>query len=219
MIDSVSCPPWSKPIYPGGAPISRDTAWRSMYSDMSKRSSSTPMQYASWRATSVLPTPVGPENRKLPIGLRGLPSPERAMRIADTNASIARFCPNTTFLRSRSSVFSELRSSDVTLRAGMRAIFATISSISVLLMTFFCFDFGRIFCAAPASSMTSIALSGRCRSLMKRAESSAAVVSAAGAYLTPWCCSKRVFSPLRISMVSAMDGSGTSIFWNRRDSA
>ena len=25
----------------------------------------------------------------------------------------------------------------------------------------FCFDFGRIFCAAPASSITSIALSGR----------------------------------------------------------
>ena len=67
----------------------------------------------------------------------------------------------------------------------MRAILATISSISVLLITFFCLDFGRIFCAAPASSITSIALSGRCRSLMKRAASSAAVVSAAGAYLTP----------------------------------
>ena len=30
---------------------------------------------ASCRATSVLPTPVGPENRKEPIGLSGLPSP------------------------------------------------------------------------------------------------------------------------------------------------
>jgi hypothetical protein len=39
------------------------TAWRSMYSDMSKRTSSMPRQYASCRATSVLPTPVGPENR------------------------------------------------------------------------------------------------------------------------------------------------------------
>ena len=54
---------------------------------------------------------------------------------------------------------------------------------------------------------------------MKRAESSAAVVSAAGAYLTPWCCSKRDFRPLRISIVSAIDGSGTSTFWKRRDSA
>jgi hypothetical protein len=36
---------------------------RSMYSDMSKRSSSTPSVSASCLATSVLPTPVGPENR------------------------------------------------------------------------------------------------------------------------------------------------------------
>ena len=42
-------------------------------------------------------------------------------------------------------------------------------------MTFFCRDLGRIFCAAPASSITSIALSGRWRSLMKRAASSAAL--------------------------------------------
>src|SRR5438034_832441 len=48
-----------------------------MYSDMSKRVSSTPMQKASCRATSVLPTPVGPENRKLPIQ-----RPERVTVIA-----------------------------------------------------------------------------------------------------------------------------------------
>ena len=40
-----------------------ETVWRSMYSDMSKRSSSMPMMFASERATSVLPTPVGPANR------------------------------------------------------------------------------------------------------------------------------------------------------------
>ena len=39
------------------------TVWRSMYSDMSKRNSSTPSEDASCRATSVLPTPVGPANR------------------------------------------------------------------------------------------------------------------------------------------------------------
>ncbi len=33
-----------------------------MYSDMSKRSNSTPRDKASCLATSVLPTPVGPEN-------------------------------------------------------------------------------------------------------------------------------------------------------------
>ena len=107
------------------------------------------------------------------------------MRIAATSASIAASWPNTTFFRSRPSVRNALRSSELTFLAGMRAILATISSTSFLPMTFFCFDFGRIFCAAPASSMTSIALSGRWRSLMKRAASSAAEVSAAGAYLTP----------------------------------
>ena len=56
---SVSRPPWSKPTYPGGAPIRRDTVCRSMYSDMSKRMNSMPMAMASWRVTSVLPTPVG----------------------------------------------------------------------------------------------------------------------------------------------------------------
>ena len=94
------------------------------------------------------------------------------MRMADTSASIALFWPNTTFFRSRSSVFSALRSSELTFFAGMRAIFATISSTSLLPITFFCRDLGRIFCAAPASSITSMALSGRWRSLMKRAASS-----------------------------------------------
>src|SRR2546427_511184 len=44
VIASVSRPPCSKPTYPGGAPMRRDTACRSMYSDMSKRISSMPMQ-------------------------------------------------------------------------------------------------------------------------------------------------------------------------------
>ena len=40
-----------------------ETVWRSIYSDMSNRMSSTPSDAASCFATSVLPTPVGPENR------------------------------------------------------------------------------------------------------------------------------------------------------------
>ena len=47
----------------GGAPIRRETLWRSMYSDMSNRVSSMPRVEASCLATSVLPTPVGPLNR------------------------------------------------------------------------------------------------------------------------------------------------------------
>ena len=101
----------------------------------------------------------------------------------------------------------------------MRAILATISSTSRRLIVFFCLFLGRMRCAAPASSMTSIALSGRWRSLMNLADSSAAACSAAGAYLTLWCSSKRDFRPFRISTVCSIDGSTTSTFWKRRDSA
>ena len=74
-------------------------------------------------------------------------------------------------------------------------------------------------CAAPASSITSMALSGKWRSLMYLALSSAAACKAAKAYLTLWCSSKRDFKPLRISTVCSTVGSTTSTFWKRRDSA
>ncbi|MNY09444.1 hypothetical protein D3C86_1423590 [compost metagenome] len=54
---------------------------------------------------------------------------------------------------------------------------------------------------------------------MKRADNSAAAVSAAAAYLTPWCSSKRDFRPRRICTVWSTEGSTTSIFWKRRDNA
>ena len=60
-----------------------------MYSDMSKRISSTPRVKANCRVTSVLPTPVGPENKNEPIGLSGLPRPERDILIADDKLVIA----------------------------------------------------------------------------------------------------------------------------------
>jgi hypothetical protein len=50
--------------------------------------------------------------------------------------------------------------------------------------------------AAPASSITSMALSGRWRSLMYLALSSAAACRAAAAYLTLWCSSKRALEAL-----------------------
>ena len=178
-----------------------------------------PRMNASCLATSVLPTPVGPLNRNEPIGLSGRPRPERAILIAEASASIAGSWPKTTLFRSRSSVFSFERSSLDTEAGGMRAILATISSTSGRLIVFFCLLLGRMRCAAPASSITSIALSGRCRSLMNLAESSAAACSAAGAYLTLWCSSKRDFRPFRISIVCSTEGSTTSTFWKRRDSA
>ena len=62
--------------------------------------------------------------------------PMRAILIAAASASIALSWPNTTLFRSRSRFCSVLRSSLDTLRGGMRAILATISSISRLPMIF-----------------------------------------------------------------------------------
>ena len=56
---------------------------------MSKRTSSMPSCSASWRVTSVLPTPVGPASRKQPIGFCVSPRPERAILIDAASASIA----------------------------------------------------------------------------------------------------------------------------------
>ncbi len=86
--------------------------------------------------------------------------------------------------KSRSSVFNVLLSSLEMLLGGMRATLATTSSISLLPMVFLRFGLGRMRCAAPASSITSMALSGKKRSLIYLADSSTAVVSALALYLT-----------------------------------
>jgi hypothetical protein len=71
----------------------------------------------------------------------------------------------------------------------------------------------------PASSMRSMALSGRKRSLMYRSERFAADTSASSVKVTRWCASYRSRSPLRMSMVCATVGSFTSMGWNRRSRA
>ncbi len=76
----------------GGEPISLLTECFSMYSDMSKRISAWRCRKgssASARASSVLPTPVGPRNTKLPTGRAGFLSPARERRIAREIAEIA----------------------------------------------------------------------------------------------------------------------------------
>jgi hypothetical protein len=63
-----------------------------MYSDMSKRIRAWSLpkrKLASARASSVLPTPVGPRNTKLPTGRLGFFSPARDRRIAREIADVA----------------------------------------------------------------------------------------------------------------------------------
>src|SRR5207237_977545 len=78
------------------APVSRATACRSWYSAMSMRTiarSSSKSVSANARASSVLPTPVGPRNRNDPIGRFGSFSPERARTTASATAWTASSCP------------------------------------------------------------------------------------------------------------------------------
>ena len=91
---SVSWPPSSYPTYPGGAPIRRDTECFSMYSLMSILTmlfSSSNNLSANAFASSVLPTPVGPKNRKEPIGFVGSLMPALERIIASVTFSTASF--------------------------------------------------------------------------------------------------------------------------------
>src|SRR5260370_1120528 len=79
-----------------------------MYSDMSMRtiaSWESNMNSASARASSVLPTPVGPRNKNDPIGRSGSCSPARERRSALATASIATSWPTTRSCR-RSSMWT-----------------------------------------------------------------------------------------------------------------
>jgi hypothetical protein len=88
-------------------------------------------------------------------------SPERAILIADERASIAESWPKITSLRSRSSVFSASRSDADTFFGGIRAILAMMFSMSTTSTDSGRSDSGCSRQCAPASSITSMALSGR----------------------------------------------------------
>jgi len=66
----------------GREPTNLEMVWRSMYSDISNHGFFRRSKNASDLASSVLPTPVGPEKIKLAMGRLGLLMPTRARRIA-----------------------------------------------------------------------------------------------------------------------------------------
>ena len=111
--------------------------------------------------TSVLPTPVGPENKNEPTGFSSTLNPALASFIAEERLSTASFWPNITRLRFSSNFSRDFLSDVETVFSGIRAIEATIFSISNSFIVFFLLEAGTSFCLAPASSTTSIALSGR----------------------------------------------------------
>ncbi len=72
---------------------------------------------------------------------------------------------------------------------------------------------------ALASSIKSMALSGKKRSVIYRSDKVAAATSALSWMLTPWWISNRSFKPRKIEIVSWTVGSCTSTFWKRRSKA
>src|SRR6266581_1512517 len=120
-------------MYPGGAPTSRATECFSLYSLMSMRTtarSSSKRNSASALASSVLPTPVGPRNRKEPVGRSGSEMPARDLRTASDTAWAARAWP-TSRLPSSASIRSSLPVSPSSSRpAGMPVHEDTTSATS-----------------------------------------------------------------------------------------
>ena len=86
---------------------------------------------ASCLASSVLPTPVGPANRKLPIGFSGARRPERASLIAARARRSRRPGRRSTRFSSRRGCCSARLSSLDTACAGTRAIFATTTLLDL----------------------------------------------------------------------------------------
>ena len=85
---------------------------------------------ASARASSVLPTPVGPRKRKLPTGRFGSPSPARERRIASATAVTASSWPTIRSCSCCSSRSRRSRSSAVSCEIGIPVARETISAMS-----------------------------------------------------------------------------------------
>ncbi len=178
---------------------------------------------ASCLATSVLPTPGGAREQKRADWLvASVPRPARDILMADDSASMARVLPEHHRLAGRDPASAACcgrpRSRSC---GGMRAMRETISSISPLPMGgFFCFDFGRMRWAAPASSITSMALSGRCRSVDEARRQFGRAVERRRRVLDAVVLLEARLQATRGSCtVWSTEGSTTSIFWKRRDRA
>ena len=111
----------------------RETENFSIYSLMSMRTrffSLSNRASASALASSVLPTPVGPRNRKEPMGLSGSEMPARERRMASLTSRTASSCPTTRLWRMSSRWSSFSRSPSISLDTGMPVHRSTIRAIS-----------------------------------------------------------------------------------------
>ena len=113
--------------------MSLDTEYFSMYSVISIRTilcSSSKRQSARDFASSVLPTPVGPRKRKLPIGRFGSEIPALERRIASVTLCTASSCPTTRLCIISSRWRSFSRSPSISFDTGIPVHLATMEAIS-----------------------------------------------------------------------------------------
>ena len=164
-------PPSSNPTYPGGAPISLETACFSMNSDMSIRirlSLSSKRCAARALARAVFPTPVGPAKRNAPMGRDLSCKPVLARQRAADSVFTASSCPTTCCFSTLPSVSSFCRCASVIFSVGIPVrtdTMAATSSSSTSAISVVSFSAShRIRAREHASSNKSIALSGRNRS-------------------------------------------------------
>ena len=130
-----------------------------MYSDMSMRTmacSSSNRNSASARASSVLPTPVGPRKMNDPIGRLGSLNPARERRIALATRSSASSWPTTRW-RSRSSIVTSFLTSPSSIfETGMPVHLVTMRATSSSSTSSFSMRVGLLrlpCCVASASSV------------------------------------------------------------------
>ena len=133
---------------------------------MSNLISLMPSSSARVFAISVLPTPVGPTKRRLASGLFSSRRPAFENFTAFTTCSTASSCPKIFFFILFSRLLRPLTSSVLTVSTGTRHMVVR-TSFMIFLSTIWTFlSVGCSFLYAPASSIRSIALSGRYRSLI-----------------------------------------------------
>ena len=94
-----------------------------MYSDISNLTNSIPIIFANCLLTSVLPTPVGPENKNEPTGFSSTLKPALASFIEEERLSTALSCPNITLFKFSSSFSNDFLSEEETVFSGILAIF------------------------------------------------------------------------------------------------
>ena len=163
-----------------------------MNSDMSMRtiaSSVSNRKFASALVSSVLPTPVGPRNRKEPFGRFGSDRPARERRMASDTTRTASSWPTTRCWSDSSMRSSFSRSPSSIFETGIPVHLETTSAIS--------------------SSVT--LLRSSCISCVSAASAAASCFSSSG--IRPYCSSDaRVRSPARCAVSSSMRARSSSSF-------